>query len=169
MPSERLRKLELDANNAFDQYRDMYFEGGVSSVYFWDLEHGFAGNICVCRRRSVWFTRCPRVRCHFDQENRRRKQEDQGLLGLHTRRRSPGEEFREDVSLQDDVDGDAVAADEQAGIGDDELGGELDETGTSLNDSFTEFLVGRVCCQTSTSFVSKTAGSFVTCTRGSSS
>lgn len=43
MPSERLRKLELDANHAFDQYRDMYFEGGVSSVYFWDLEHGFAG------------------------------------------------------------------------------------------------------------------------------
>jgi len=21
----------------------MYFEGGVSSVYLWDLEHGFAG------------------------------------------------------------------------------------------------------------------------------
>lgn len=45
MPSERLRKLELDANNAFDRYRDMYFEGGVSSVYFWDLEHGFAGEL----------------------------------------------------------------------------------------------------------------------------
>lgn len=43
MPSEWLRKLELDANHAFDQYREMYFEGGVSSVYFWDLEHGFAG------------------------------------------------------------------------------------------------------------------------------
>ncbi len=43
MPSDRLRKLEIDANNAFDQYREMYFEGGVSSVYLWDLEHGFAG------------------------------------------------------------------------------------------------------------------------------
>ena len=43
MPSDRLRKLELDANQAFDQYRDMYFEGGVSSVYLWDLDHGFAG------------------------------------------------------------------------------------------------------------------------------
>ena len=43
MPSERVRKLEVDANNAFDQYREMYFEGGVSSVYLWDLEHGFAG------------------------------------------------------------------------------------------------------------------------------
>ncbi|KAJ8979402.1 hypothetical protein NQ317_015831 [Molorchus minor] len=26
MPSERLRKLELDANHAFDQYREMYFK-----------------------------------------------------------------------------------------------------------------------------------------------
>ena len=43
MPSERLRKLEVDANTAFDQYREMYFEGGVSSVYLWDLDHGFAG------------------------------------------------------------------------------------------------------------------------------
>ena len=39
MPSERLRKLEMDANTAFDQYREMYFEGGVSSVYLWDCEH----------------------------------------------------------------------------------------------------------------------------------
>jgi capping protein beta len=44
MPSEKLRKLEVDANAAFEQYREMYFEGGVSSVYLWDLEHGFAGN-----------------------------------------------------------------------------------------------------------------------------
>lgn len=47
MPSERLRKLEIDANNAFDQYRDMYFEGGVSSVYLWDMDHGFAGVILI--------------------------------------------------------------------------------------------------------------------------
>ncbi|ENN71119.1 F-actin-capping protein subunit beta [Dendroctonus ponderosae] len=47
MPSERLRKLEHDANLAFDQYREMYFEGGVSSVYFWDLDHGFAGVILI--------------------------------------------------------------------------------------------------------------------------
>jgi len=47
MPSDRLRKLEEDANNAFDQYREMYFEGGVSSVYLWDLEHGFAGVILI--------------------------------------------------------------------------------------------------------------------------
>jgi len=44
VPTEKLRKLEIDANMAFDQYREMYFEGGVSSVYLWDLDQGFAGN-----------------------------------------------------------------------------------------------------------------------------
>lgn len=47
LPSEKLRKLEQDANVAFDQYREMYFEGGVSSVYLWDLDHGFAGVILI--------------------------------------------------------------------------------------------------------------------------
>lgn len=26
---------------------DRYFEGGVSSVYLWDLDHGFAGVILI--------------------------------------------------------------------------------------------------------------------------
>ncbi|KAK3105010.1 hypothetical protein FSP39_015120 [Pinctada imbricata] len=47
VPSDRIRKLEIDANSAFDQYREMYFEGGVSSVYLWDLDHGFAGCILI--------------------------------------------------------------------------------------------------------------------------
>lgn len=46
-PSERLRKLEIEANHAFDQYREMYYEGGVSSAYLWDLDHGFAGVILI--------------------------------------------------------------------------------------------------------------------------
>ncbi|XP_072461597.1 F-actin-capping protein subunit beta-like isoform X2 [Notamacropus eugenii] len=46
-PSARLRKLEIEANHAFDQYRALYFEGGVSSVYLWDLDHGFAGAILI--------------------------------------------------------------------------------------------------------------------------
>ena len=29
VPSDYLRKLEIEMNNAFDQYREMYFEGGV--------------------------------------------------------------------------------------------------------------------------------------------
>jgi hypothetical protein len=33
-----MRKLEIQANEAFDTYREMYYEGGVSSVYLWDPE-----------------------------------------------------------------------------------------------------------------------------------
>jgi capping protein beta len=47
LPSDRLRQLEIDANQAFEQYREMYYEGGVSSVYFWDLENGFAGVVLI--------------------------------------------------------------------------------------------------------------------------
>jgi hypothetical protein len=60
-PSERLRALEgdvalssafcswvcelcaVEANELFDAYRELYFEGGLSSVYLWDLDGGFAG------------------------------------------------------------------------------------------------------------------------------
>jgi len=47
-PSARLRKLEIAANDAFDTYREMYFEGGVSSVFLWDLDDGgFAGVVLL--------------------------------------------------------------------------------------------------------------------------
>lgn len=46
-PSAGLRKLEIAANDAFDVYRDLYYEGGVSSVYFWDLDDGFAGVVLL--------------------------------------------------------------------------------------------------------------------------
>jgi len=48
VPSVKLRKLEIAANEAFDTYREMYFEGGVSSVYLWDLDDGgFAGVVVL--------------------------------------------------------------------------------------------------------------------------
>ena len=47
VPSDRLRKLEVDANHAFDTYREMYFESGICSVYLWDLDHGFAGVVLI--------------------------------------------------------------------------------------------------------------------------
>jgi capping protein beta len=47
VPSAKLRQLELQANDAFDVYRDLYFEGGVSSVYMWDLDNGFAACILI--------------------------------------------------------------------------------------------------------------------------
>lgn len=52
-PSAALRELEIKANDSFDIYRDLYYEGGgLSSVYLWDtaedegansLQEGFAG------------------------------------------------------------------------------------------------------------------------------
>ncbi|KAG0674784.1 F-actin-capping protein subunit beta [Pichia californica] len=39
-PSDHLRELELFANDSFDIYRDLYYEGGISSVYLWDKEEG---------------------------------------------------------------------------------------------------------------------------------
>merc|ERR1712018_473660 len=56
MPSERLRKLEVEANAAFDQYRELYFEGGVSSVYLWDLDAGFAGVILIKKAVGIQYT-----------------------------------------------------------------------------------------------------------------
>lgn len=47
VPSDRLRTLEIELNSAFEAYRDMYFEGGISSVYLWDIHNGFAGVILI--------------------------------------------------------------------------------------------------------------------------
>jgi len=48
LPSAKLRKLEIAANEAFDTYREMYYEGGASSVYLWDLDDGgFAGVVVL--------------------------------------------------------------------------------------------------------------------------
>ena len=112
MPSERLRKLEVDANTAFDQYREMYFEGGVSSVYLWDLDHGFAGEITTVMICCM-IIRCE-SRCYSDQEGRGwRLKEDQGVLGLHPRCRGSGEELRPVSPLQADQHEHALAADQQ--------------------------------------------------------
>lgn len=53
VPSVKLRKLEISANEAFDTYREMYYEGGVSSVYLWDLDDGgFAGVVLLKKTMS---------------------------------------------------------------------------------------------------------------------
>eukprot|EP00633_Aureoumbra_lagunensis_P001529 CAMPEP_0197287574 /NCGR_PEP_ID=MMETSP0890-20130614/4098_1 /TAXON_ID=44058 ORGANISM="Aureoumbra lagunensis, Strain CCMP1510" /NCGR_SAMPLE_ID=MMETSP0890 /ASSEMBLY_ACC=CAM_ASM_000533 /LENGTH=262 /DNA_ID=CAMNT_0042757413 /DNA_START=55 /DNA_END=844 /DNA_ORIENTATION=- len=52
LPSATLRELEIEANQLFDAYRELYFEGGTSSVYLWDLDDtGFAG--CFLIKKSV--------------------------------------------------------------------------------------------------------------------
>ncbi|OBZ72356.1 F-actin-capping protein subunit beta [Grifola frondosa] len=53
VPSPKLRKLEITANEAFDTYREMYYEGGVSSVFLWDLDDGgFAGVVLLKKALS---------------------------------------------------------------------------------------------------------------------
>lgn len=42
--------MEVEFNELFDAYRELYFEGGVASVYLWDLEQGFAG--CFLIKKS---------------------------------------------------------------------------------------------------------------------
>ncbi|KAI0137083.1 F-actin-capping protein subunit beta [Xylariales sp. AK1849] len=47
VPSDKVRRMEIRANEAFDVYRELYYEGGVSSVYFWNLDDGFAGVVLL--------------------------------------------------------------------------------------------------------------------------
>ncbi len=68
VPSAKLRRLEVTANDAFDTYRDLYvrprspghsltfaryYEGGVSSVFLWDQDDGgFAGVVLFRKGNS---------------------------------------------------------------------------------------------------------------------
>eukprot|EP01130_Rhizamoeba_saxonica_P004784 TRINITY_DN1946_c0_g1_i1.p1 TRINITY_DN1946_c0_g1~~TRINITY_DN1946_c0_g1_i1.p1 ORF type:complete len:271 (-),score=79.54 TRINITY_DN1946_c0_g1_i1:36-848(-) len=54
-PSNEVRELEIAANSAFNTYRELYYEGGVSSAYLWDGEYGFAG--CVLIKKTQDHTR----------------------------------------------------------------------------------------------------------------
>lgn len=53
VPGERVRKMEIKANEAFDIYRELYYEGGVSSVYLWNLDDGFAGVVLLKKCESL--------------------------------------------------------------------------------------------------------------------
>lgn len=58
-PSKELRELEILANDSFDVYRDLYYEGGISSVYLWDLDEPgeFAGVVLFKKEgtnKEVW-------------------------------------------------------------------------------------------------------------------
>jgi capping protein beta len=43
-PPDHLRSLEIEANQIFDVYRKMYFEGGVSSAYFFETAENSTTN-----------------------------------------------------------------------------------------------------------------------------
>jgi len=58
LPPPALRSLEVAANDLFNSYREMYYEGGTSSVYFWDLDgvaNGFAA--CILFKKTVEATK----------------------------------------------------------------------------------------------------------------
>ncbi|KAK4047076.1 F-actin-capping protein subunit beta [Microbotryomycetes sp. JL201] len=54
-PSAKLRELEESINDAFDVYREQYYEGGVSSAYLWDVDDGFAGVVLL--KKGEWTKR----------------------------------------------------------------------------------------------------------------
>lgn len=54
-PPADLRRLEEMFNEVFDAYKTSYYEGGVSSVYLWDLEDGFAAAFLI--RKEVYQSR----------------------------------------------------------------------------------------------------------------
>lgn len=54
VPIPKLRKLEIAANEAFDTYREMYYEGGVSSVYLWDLEDGGFAGVVLLKKSALY-------------------------------------------------------------------------------------------------------------------
>jgi len=48
-PSHALRVFEVKANKAFDIYRTLYFQGGVASVYCWDLGDRAFASCWACK------------------------------------------------------------------------------------------------------------------------
>jgi len=50
LPSKKLRVFEMKANHAMNIYRDLYFQGGVSSVYCWDLEDEAFASCWACKK-----------------------------------------------------------------------------------------------------------------------
>ena len=52
LPTAQLRSMEVVANDIFNGYREMYYEGGAVSVYFWDLDdNAFAA--CVLFKKGA--------------------------------------------------------------------------------------------------------------------
>lgn len=59
--------MEIKANEAFDIYRELYYEGGVSSVYLWNLDDGFAGVVLLKKCKLLVHSVC-RLQSHDQQQ-----------------------------------------------------------------------------------------------------
>ena len=52
---ERIYVLSPCLESAADiEFMTRYYEGGVSSVYFWDLDDGFAGVVLLKKSTCCW-------------------------------------------------------------------------------------------------------------------
>ncbi|KAK4550144.1 hypothetical protein LTR36_003111 [Oleoguttula mirabilis] len=52
VPGGRVRRMEESLNAGVDVYRELYYEGGVSSAYLWALDEGFAGVVLFKKTAS---------------------------------------------------------------------------------------------------------------------
>lgn len=52
LPSASTRQLEVAMNEAFDVYRDLYYEGGLSSVYLWQPEDGALAGAILLKKQA---------------------------------------------------------------------------------------------------------------------
>ncbi|KAF2764774.1 F-actin capping protein, beta subunit [Teratosphaeria nubilosa] len=52
IPGGRVRRMEEALNAGFDVYRELYYEGGISSAYLWQLDDGFAGVVLFKKTSS---------------------------------------------------------------------------------------------------------------------
>jgi capping protein beta len=52
LPSEKLRNLEIQANQVFAAFAQAYYEGGISSAYFWNLEDGSGFAACIVFKKD---------------------------------------------------------------------------------------------------------------------
>ncbi|ORY78220.1 F-actin capping protein [Protomyces lactucae-debilis] len=52
VPAAGLRQLEVALNEAFDVYRDLYYEGGLSSVYLWQPEEGALAGAILLKKQA---------------------------------------------------------------------------------------------------------------------
>ncbi|KAK0298785.1 F-actin-capping protein subunit beta [Friedmanniomyces endolithicus] len=53
IPGGRIRRMEESLNAGVDVYRELYYEGGISSAYLWALEEGFAGVVLFKKTSSA--------------------------------------------------------------------------------------------------------------------
>jgi capping protein beta len=84
VPSERVRKMEIRANEAFDIYRELYYEGGVSSVYFWNLDDGFAGVVLLKKGNFIFRISIMDI-TGLMRNSRNASREESGDLGFDSR------------------------------------------------------------------------------------